>query len=214
MGGAGEDLGLSSSGELRSKNILSFLNLQDETNIPTEDEPIDPDDPGDDHETPLLSNYFFRINVSLAFVCSLITVLSAYVSFQVFKLIGFSKKMIMATLTFLTLNMASKIVSYSFNAHFYNDETFNYTITQRTFLTMTPTIFFTLAALLNLHSWIRYYFKIGQMASLVDERAEKFEKSNYGKRTKKVIKFLLKLIIAGLLAFWTWVATYSITQFT
>ena len=41
-----------------------------------------------------------------------------------------------------------------------------------TVLAILPVTFFSLAIILNLNNWIFYYFKIGEMASLVDSRAQ------------------------------------------
>ena len=79
----------------------------------------------------------------------------------------------------LILTMASNTIWYSFVAYDNNfmdthqgiepdDPMWRYTV-----LNIAPLIFLTIGVILNLNNWIFYYFKIGEMASFVDERAKK-----------------------------------------
>lgn len=68
--------------------------------------------------------------------------------------------------------MTSKCLSYSINAKIYGSDTrIVLPMAMYSIIPMLPVLFLTLAALLNLYNWAFYFFKIGQMASMVDSRA-------------------------------------------
>ena len=101
--------------------------------------------------------------------------------------------------------MASGIVFYSLNAEvcgkYCFDPDFEMSPITKTILPITPAVFLSIAGFLNLNNWIFYYFKIGEMASLVDSRAQDLGNIQRIKKFQKILNFITGLLIIVLALF-------------
>ena len=75
-----------------------------------------------------------------------------------------------------------------------------------------PVSFFTIAVILNLNNWIFYYFKIGEMASHIDERAKKHANLSDLKRYSKILNRITIFCILAVSTFLTYVTVKSISM--
>jgi len=61
---------------------------------------------------------------------------------------------------------------------------------QNSVLTLLPLSIFLIAVIVNLNNWIFYYFKIGEMASHVDQRAQRYADKVKLTRVKTILNYL------------------------
>ena len=77
-------------------------------------------------------------------------------------------------------------------------------------LSTMPVTFFTIAVILNLNNWIFYYFKIGEMASHIDDRAKIHANLADLKRNSKILNLITALSIIVVSVFLTYVTVLSL----
>jgi hypothetical protein len=70
-----------------------------------------------------------------------------------------------------------------------------------TVLAVLPVTFFSIAIILNLNNWIFYYFKIGEMASLIDQQASQLGDVHQIKKYRVFLNFMTGLLILILCLF-------------
>ena len=119
-----------------------------------------------------LRNY----SIMLAIVSFLILMILMYIAQRIFKIIRWNNKVMLGMIICMNFQMGSSILFYSINSEFYASFCFAYhdiSPIARTIFPIMPAVFLSIAGFLNLNNWILYYIKIGQMASVVDERAQK-----------------------------------------
>lgn len=99
--------------------------------------------------------------------------------------------------------MASDIVFYALNSEAYGkycfDPDFELSPIVKTILPIIPAVFLSIAGFLNLNNWILYYIKIGQMASIVDQRAQKIGQKEYIVRLTKILNIITTILIVAVI---------------
>lgn len=95
--------------------------------------------------------------------------------------------------------MAGQIVFYSLNSEAYGkycfDPDFRMSPITKTILPITPAVFLSIAGFLNLNNWILFFIKIGKMASIVDQRAQKIGQKEYVTRLTKILNIITTILI-------------------
>ena len=124
-----------------------------------------------------LKNY--RINISLAVFCGVILSILLIIAIKVFKIVKFNQKILLAMILFLILEIMckfastevliicfiAKIVFYVIDSWLFGSEfKVKIDVIWFTILPMLPVAFLSIAAILNVNNWVRYFFKIGEMA--------------------------------------------------
>ena len=134
------------------------------------------DSDNDDDDKPcgdVSCNQIVVENIILAIISGSITVMLCFIWVQVFKKVQWKDKGILLMIFSLILQMVSNVLWYLWDARLKRNDN-NYDEMPRSFfdlyevLLLAPLSFYLIAVILNINNWIFYYFKIGEMARLVD----------------------------------------------